>query len=152
MQKKHLVGYPIVALVWLSLGAATSQSPAGAPAVSTPASVSPAAAVTHTARADTSPATTATVMRTADAAPAPTSAVATTIPGDGTYEVGIDIEPGKYTSDVPAGGNCYWARLKSDDPFDGIIANNNSSGMSVVVVKKSDTYFQSTGCSDWTKR
>ncbi|WP_312720089.1 hypothetical protein [Mobilicoccus sp.] len=147
MQKKHLVGYPIVTLTAFAIGAAGSAS------TPTPSGAAPAPTVSVTSPAEPAPTVTVTAAPTsptqiAGATPAPPAA----IPGDGTYEVGVDIQPGKYASDTPTSGNCYWARLKNDDPFDGILANNNSSGKSVVVIKKSDKYFQSSGCSDWTKR
>ena len=47
---------------------------------------------------------------------------ATTFGGDGMYLVGVDIEPGTYTS----AGDGYWERLKSAvGGVDGIIANGN---------------------------
>lgn len=148
MQKKHLVGYPVATLVAFAIGAAGSAS---TPA---PTTAAPASAVSPTPSA---PAPTVTVPATPaptpDATPTPdTTSAPAGVPGDGTYEVGVDIQPGKYSSDTPTSGNCYWARLKNDDPFDGILANNNSSGQSVVIIKKTDKYFQSSGCSDWTKR
>lgn len=75
--------------------------------------------------------------------------------GDGTYEVGEDIKPGRYKTVVPAdSANCYWARMKDDSgELDAIIANeNNQPGARVsVTIKKSDGFFKSTGCGDWQK-
>lgn len=145
MQKKHLIGYPIVTLLACAIGAAGSAS--------TPAPTSAAPAPTTSASRASEPAPTVTAASESPAQiPSATPTPPAGIPGDGTYEVSVDIQPGKYASDAPISGNCYWARLKNDDPFDGILANNNSSGKSVVVIKKSDKYFQSSGCSDWTKR
>lgn len=153
MQKKHLFGYPLVTLLAFGIGAAGSGASTTATTAASPA---PTVTVTQTADAPEQPAATVTVTQTSDAAAVPaadeTSAASESFPGDGTYEVGVDIQPGKYSSDTPTSGNCYWARLSSDDPFDGILANNNSSGKSVVIVKKGDKYFQTSGCSDWTKR
>ena len=147
MQKKHLIGYPIVTLSAFAIGAAGSAS--------TPAATNAAPAPTTSVTTASQPAPTVTVTAAPESpeqVPSATPTPPAGIPGDGTYEVGVDIQPGKYASDTPTSGNCYWARLKNDDPFDGILANNNSSGKSVVVIKKSDKYFQSSGCSDWTKR
>lgn len=73
--------------------------------------------------------------------------------GDGTYEVGVDVEPGRYKTVVPDDSlNCYWARLKDDSgELDAIIANaNNDPGARVsVTIKKSDGFFTSKGCGDW---
>jgi hypothetical protein len=75
--------------------------------------------------------------------------------GDGTYEVGVDVKPGRYKTVVPDDSrNCYWARLKNDSgELSAIIANeNNSPGARVsVTIKKSDRFFSSRGCGDWTK-
>lgn len=145
MQKKHLIGYPIVTLSAFAIGAAGSAS--------TPAATSAAPAPTTSVTTASQPAPTVTAApESPEQVPSATPTPAASIPGDGTYEVGVDIQPGKYVSEPSTSGNCYWARLKNDDPFDGILANNNSSGKSVVVIKKSDKYFQSSGCSDWTKR
>lgn len=153
MQKKHLFGYPLVTLFAFAMGAGGSGASEG---TSTAAAPAPTVTVTQTADEPARPAATVTVTRTPDAPAAVPAAAQTTasesFPGDGTYEVGVDIQPGKYTSGTPTSGNCYWARLSSDDPFDGILANNNSSGKSVVVITKTDKYFQTSGCSDWTKR
>jgi hypothetical protein len=72
--------------------------------------------------------------------------------GDGTYEVGVDIKPGKYRSpgQTEEAPECYWARLKSSNDID-IISNNASSGPQIVVIKPTDKYFLSTGCQPWIK-
>lgn len=154
MRKKHLIGYPLTALLALGIGAAGGSGDGA----TTSASPTPSTTVTHTVTAEAQPPVTVTATAppaetpASAAAPAPAQAAGPTLPGDGTYEVGVDIQPGTYVSDKPSSGNCYWARLKDTDSFEGIIANNNSAGRSVVTIKKSDKFFQSTGCSDWAKR
>lgn len=87
----------------------------------------------------------------AAAAPAP-AAPGGTIPGDGTFIVGSDIEPGTYKSATPDSGNCYWARLRDDkNTLNSILANNNSSGPSVVTIRSSDAIFEDSGCNDWVR-
>lgn len=157
---KHLIGYTCTALVALGIGAAGGSGPA-----SDSAGAGAAATVTRTVDAGaatvTAPATTVTMpAETVTATPeAPASASeeagggsSGSVPGDGTYEVGVDIQPGRYTSATPESGNCYWARLNGSDGIDGIIANNNSSGQSVVTIRASDKYFESSGCSEWVAR
>lgn len=101
-------------------------------------------------RTVTAPAKTVTAQ--VPAAKAPAAAPAASFPGDGTYEVGVDVKPGTYKSAKPASGNCYWARLKGDSgQLADIIANNNSSGPSVVTIKSTDKVFQTTGCEDWVR-
>ena len=76
----------------------------------------------------------------------------TAIPGDGTFEVGVDIEPGTYVSEPSPTGNCYWARLSGTGGLDDIIANNNTSGQALIPVSADDKYFETSGCSDWSLR
>ena len=69
-------------------------------------------------------------------------------PGDGTFLVGDDIEPGTYRTQGGAG--CYWARLSDlSGSVDGILANDNASGSAIVHIKKTDKAFQSKGCGGW---
>ncbi len=78
---------------------------------------------------------------------------------DGTYEVGVDGKPGKYktagarTDLNTQGPNCYYARLRNLDAGsdDNIVANNNSIGQQVIVIKKSDVAFETNGCKPWVK-
>jgi hypothetical protein len=51
-----------------------------------------------------------------------------TIPGDGVYVVGVDIQPGTYVSSNP--GYCSWYRLSglSGDSHDIIASDNTASG------------------------
>ncbi len=88
-------------------------------------------------------------VTTVTAAPPPP---AVAVPGDGTYQVGVDVKPGTYVAAPAASGNCYWARLRSGDGLDNIIDNGNSSGQVVVTIKASDKLFESHGCSDWSRR
>ncbi|MBB2890803.1 hypothetical protein [Flexivirga oryzae] len=162
---KHIIGYSGTAVVALIIGAAAGSggssgtaTPAVTSTVRTTATVTapapdaqPASAVTTTVHA---PAVTKTVH-----APAVTKTVTTTpkpkatIPGDGTYQVGTDIQPGTYVSGTPDSGNCYWARLKgTSGSFSDIIANNNSAGQSVVTIAPTDKVFETSGCNDWSRR
>ena len=71
---------------------------------------------------------------------------ANTLPGDGTFIVGKDVQPGTYQS---AGGErCYWKRstLAGD-----IIDNAYGSGSSVVTVQAGDGLITTAGCADFTK-
>ena len=104
-----------------------------------------------------------TVYETGSAAPAETVTVTespepaaaqdgSSIPGDGTFQIGVDVQPGTYMSTAPDSGNCYWARLSGSDSFDNIIDNSNSSGQSLVTIKATDKFFESRGCNAWAKR
>jgi hypothetical protein len=68
--------------------------------------------------------------------------------GDGTFAVGLDIQPGTYKSSDA----CYWVRLSAfDGGASGIIANEMSTGPTVVTIAPSDKGFKSQRCGTWTK-
>jgi len=71
--------------------------------------------------------------------------------GDGTYQVGKDIQPGTYRTRVGSPG-CYYERLKgfSGDLSD-IIANDNTDAPAVVTIAASDAGFHSERCGTWTQ-
>lgn len=167
MNKKHVVGYGLTALGCLGVGLAGSGS--GAPqtasistetvtvtataAAPTPAEATvtvtpPAATQTHTVTQTVeAEAATETVTETVTAEPPePESAFR----GDGIYEVGTDIEPGTYVAD--AGDGCYWARLSGSDGFDSIITNHFGAGQTIVTIKETDRFFETSGCGPWALR
>lgn len=72
-----------------------------------------------------------------------------TIPGNGTYLVGTDIQPGTYRS--TGNQHCYWARLSdTSGSLDDKIANGISDGQIVVTIAPTDAAFESMMCNDWT--
>jgi hypothetical protein len=75
--------------------------------------------------------------------------------GDGIWEVGVDLQPGKYKTAGPednALGQCYFSRLETGDGSIGdIIANNLTEGPATVTIKSSDGMFESKGCQPWQK-
>lgn len=73
--------------------------------------------------------------------------------GDGgMFRVGVDIAPGTYRSTGNEDDMCYWERTKdADHGIDSIIANNTVTGSAVVTIGASDTYFKTSGCTDWKK-
>jgi hypothetical protein len=84
-------------------------------------------------------------------APATTQPKATTpapMYTDGIYEVGAEIQPGTYKTS--GGEDCYYARLKSDDPGD-IIVNNITSGPQTVRVRPSDKFVEFSGGCTWKR-
>ncbi len=71
--------------------------------------------------------------------------------GEGTFIVGVDIQPGTYRSSE--GDGCYWARLSG---FGGtireVIANDfRSSGRARVQIRARDTGFTSSNCGTWSR-
>ena len=75
-----------------------------------------------------------------------------TIPGDGIWTVGDEIEPGTYKSQGP-GQTCYWARLSGlSGEFGDIITNDLGSAKTIVEISSSDVAFETTGCGEWVKQ
>jgi hypothetical protein len=152
MNKKHVIGYAATALVALGIGGAAGGDAGGTTSVA----ATPASTVTVPAPAITVPGP--SVTETVEVA-GPTKTVtvgppkpAAAMPGDGTFQVGVDVKAGTYVSKPSPNGNCYWARLSGSDGIDSIIDNENTSGQAVVIIKKTDKFFESSGCSDWTRR
>lgn len=72
----------------------------------------------------------------------------------GILQVGTDVQPGTYTTTVPTGATCYWARLKgTHGGLDEIIANGvgNAGQQVIVTIDKGDVAFESRFCGDWKK-
>ena len=92
----------------------------------------------------------ATPEPTPTAAPTPTPGPLTAF-GDGTWRVGIDIEPGTYRTDGTE--RCYWARLSGfTGSLGDLLANDNArGGPAIVTILPSDAGFISTRCGIWTK-
>lgn len=82
--------------------------------------------------------------------PAPTGPLTTF--GDGVWEVGVDVAPGKYKTAGTDSYGCYYARLQNNDgTVADIISNGFGQGPVTVTVKPTDGYFETSGCVDWTK-
>ncbi|HEY0574803.1 MAG TPA: hypothetical protein VGD73_11945 [Pseudonocardia sp.] len=77
------------------------------------------------------------------------------LPGDGTYRVGREIQPGSYRTQGPADAaspNCYWSRNSdASGEVRAIIANSKAPIPATVTVKPGDATFHTTGCQPWTK-
>jgi hypothetical protein len=102
-----------------------------------------AAASAATAQADPEPAP----PPPAPAEPAPPPpAPKTSIDADGTYAVGVDIQPGTYSSAGPVGeGACYWKRLNGTN----ILDNALSKKAQIVQIDPTDTSFTTNECQPW---
>src|SRR5262249_40231846 len=66
--------------------------------------------------------------------------------GDGLYQVGTAIQPGRYVTNGTA--DCEWAKLSTGDT-NKVIANNVGSGPQTVTIDS--PYFESEACGSWTK-
>jgi hypothetical protein len=72
--------------------------------------------------------------------------------GSGTWEVGVDVQPGKYKTSGPEGSlPCYWARLKDTSGDLGSIINNSIlDGPGTVTINEGEL-FETSGCAEWVK-
>jgi hypothetical protein len=87
------------------------------------------------------PTSTSTSTSTKPAGPA------TSFSGDGTFRVGVDIQPGTYRSE--GGAACYWERLRGlSGSIDDMIANGVAG--SPVQILPSDVAFKTQACGSWS--
>lgn len=71
---------------------------------------------------------------------------------DGMHRVGIDVMPGTWTTNGPAGGSCYWSRVKDwRGGLDSLLANDIGPAPRTVTILPTDVGFTSTRCTGWTK-
>jgi len=93
--------------------------------------------------------------REGEIAGAEATAEANTIPGDGLFVVGVDIQPGTYKSAGPSSdgfGSGYWARLSgTSGNFEEIITNAVPTGPTTVTIQATDVAFETTTMQDWSK-
>jgi hypothetical protein len=174
LQKKHVIGYAVTALLGLGIGLAFAGSPeaittsaasdAARPAITVKVP-GPATTVTvpGPVRTVTVPgpvkrvAVTATVTVTVTkAAPkpaaAPQAAGSTTIE-DGQWEVGVDVAAGVYkvTAAVDPDALCYWSITETGKP-DNIIDNDIVKGGKPTVTLKRGQDFTTNDCGTWARR
>lgn len=105
---------------------------------------------------ETAPPVTETVTETIE--PPPPAAPAQPDPSDGigagTYEVGVDLEPGQYKTTGPSPGDpvpsCYWARASDDSgDFEALITNEILEGPGSVTVNSGEFVTFDGSCA-WT--
>jgi hypothetical protein len=70
-------------------------------------------------------------------------------PGEGTFRVGKEVEPGTYKAAGSSG--CYWARLGSGDTSD-IIDNNNADGPVLLTIEPGDFAIEVARCATFHKQ
>ena len=76
---------------------------------------------------------------------------------DGSYEVGVDIHPGRYKTVTPAEDNgsvCYAEVYTADDPLEPYTLETEMtySGLTIIdIPKKTGAIFWSEGCGEWKK-
>lgn len=105
--------------------------------------------VTHTVR-DSGP----TLSTPVAAAPSTSGRSPGVMSVDGTYRVGIDVEPGTYKS-APTYANNFPSVPGRDSDFSGSIdsqiAIDNSPGQTIITIATSDVAFKTLNCQPWEK-
>ena len=148
---RSLLAGSVIAAVSAFAGCAVgnaSSSDAPTTAVSAPAST-----ITHTE-------TVYAPAPTLDQAPAPlpdepqAAAGPLTEFGDGTWEIGVDIVPGKYKSAGPDNGGVCFAQTEKEgnDALGDIAKQDVSQGpMTFTIPAKGVKIFKTNGCQTWKK-
>lgn len=72
----------------------------------------------------------------------------TTVPGDGTFQVGVDIEGGLYQS--PGKQGCRYT-VYGDAEGDALLLDKITAG-STSVSLRTGTWFVTRGCAEWTRQ
>lgn len=71
---------------------------------------------------------------------------------EGTWTVGVDVEPGTYRTKDPVTGTCYWAIFRSGTNKDDIVQNDIVKGGSPTVTIAAGQDFETTRCGPWVKQ
>ncbi len=81
---------------------------------------------------------------------AATTTPATSITTDGTFHIGVDIQPGTYTT-TTAGTVCAWARLSGSATGTLTLqAGGAINGTTTVTIQPTDYAFVTNGCGSWS--
>ncbi|MEM8608411.1 MAG: hypothetical protein AAGF92_14980 [Myxococcota bacterium] len=67
--------------------------------------------------------------------------------GDGVWEIGVDIQPGKYKR-TSATARCYW---ETQDDNGGTIQNDIVNGPATIRIPKGAFAIKSQRCGEWTR-
>jgi hypothetical protein len=70
--------------------------------------------------------------------------------GDGTWQIGVDVAPGAYSTAGPAGADCYHALRKTATGGD-VAGGAVSRGPATVVLADGDGWFETFGCATWNR-
>jgi hypothetical protein len=90
-------------------------------------------------------------------APPPPSPANVSVPGrtmtafgDGTWQIGVDIAPGTYSTAGSADADCYYA-LRTALTGGDTQSSTISPGPATVVLTESDGWFETFGCAAWNR-
>lgn len=137
---EHLIVAPVALAVLLALSGCGSE---------TGASTATPSMVTRVVSSNVTQTVAVTVTETATVTVAPPPPPGPAIEfGSGTFEVGVDVQPGKYKTAGPTDDLCYWARLSNDGS--DILDNGLGEGPATITIRKGEL-IESRRCQMWTK-
>lgn len=71
---------------------------------------------------------------------------------EGTWTVGVDIEPGVYRTTAEVGSTCYWGIYRTGSNGSDIIENDIVSGGRPSVTLSVGQDFETNRCGTWLKQ
>lgn len=147
MNRKILIATAATGLAALTIACGTP-SPSSTHAPAAKATNCPHGTLPNGSCADAGTPQSTVIVGTIAASPAAPAGPATTIT-DGTWTVGADIVAGTYKT-TGAGGDCYWAILKTGSNGADIV-NNHVGGGNLRVTLKAGQDFETERCGTWQK-
>ncbi|CQD11791.1 lipoprotein [Mycobacterium lentiflavum] len=81
----------------------------------------------------------------------PSASAAASIPGEGTFRIGVDIPPGTYKSlgGSSPGRTCYWFRHATVGGSNDVLDSGSSTGQQYVTIAPTDGTFETSFCQPW---
>lgn len=134
----------------LAIGATYAARAAGNEAGTGPATITSVQTETVTTTMPASPSLPITETVTKTVTKTPNQGVPATKFGNGVFEVGFDVESGRYQTAGPAQGvrnGCVWKRTK---PGGRVVAQGTAFGPLTIYVRNGEL-MNSTGCLQWVK-
>ena len=71
---------------------------------------------------------------------------------EGTWTVGVDIEPGTYRTSADVTSGCYWAIYRTGSNGSDIIENDIVTGGRPTVTLSVGQDFKTSRCGSWSKQ
>jgi hypothetical protein len=70
--------------------------------------------------------------------------------GDGTWQIGVDVEPGTYTTAGAVDPTCHHALRRTRTGGD-VVDATDGPGPATVVLTEADGWFETSGCATWNR-
>ena len=159
MSKEARIGWKILAGFGIFALGATIGASGGTDPATTAAASDPQPTVTVSVPAEPGAEVTVTAPPVTVTKPAPAPKTVTAPPPqaaatieEGTWEVGVDVAPGRYktTEAVGAAGMCYWKITTTGKP-NNIVDNDIVTGGRPTVTIKKGQDFTTQDCGTWAK-